>query len=72
MTFHILDLDKLGVIHVSGTKGKGSTCAFTESILRQRGLKTGLFTSPHLLSGMITETQCIFIYFHKQCIIFQR
>jgi len=47
------DLDELGVIHVSGTKGKGSTCAFCESILRQRGLKTGLFTSPHLLS--VTE-----------------
>ena len=46
-------LDQLGVIHVSGTKGKGSTCAFCESILRHRGLKTGLFTSPHLLS--VTE-----------------
>ena len=29
---------------------KGSTCAFCESILRKRGFKTGLFTSPHLLS----------------------
>ena len=47
------ELDQLGVIHISGTKGKGSTCAFSESILRQRGLKTGLFTSPHLLS--VTE-----------------
>ena len=44
------DLDELGVIHVAGTKGKGSTCALTESILRQRGLKTGLFTSPHMVS----------------------
>ena len=43
-------LDQLGVIHVAGTKGKGSTCALTESILRQRKLKTGLFTSPHLVS----------------------
>ena len=44
------DLDNLGVIHVAGTKGKGSTCAMSESILRQRGLKTGLFTSPHMVS----------------------
>ena len=48
MTLH--DLDNMGVIHVAGTKGKGSTCALTESILRQRGLKTGLFTSPHMVS----------------------
>ena len=34
-------LNSLKVIHVSGTKGKGSTCAFTESILRHHGLKTG-------------------------------
>lgn len=44
------DLDDMGMIHVAGTKGKGSTCALTESILRQRGLKTGLFTSPHMVS----------------------
>jgi dihydrofolate synthase / folylpolyglutamate synthase len=35
-------------IHVAGTKGKGSTCAFAESMLRAAGLKTGLYTSPHL------------------------
>ncbi|MBX3728359.1 MAG: hypothetical protein KF858_04170 [Candidatus Sumerlaeia bacterium] len=35
-------------IHVAGTKGKGSTCALVESILRAHGLRTGLFTSPHL------------------------
>ncbi len=34
---------------VGGTNGKGSTCAFTESILREHGLKTGWFVSPHLL-----------------------
>jgi folylpolyglutamate synthase len=38
----------LHVIHVTGTKGKGSTCAFVESILRSAGYRTGLFTSPHL------------------------
>ncbi|VDO21582.1 unnamed protein product [Brugia timori] len=43
------EIDRLNVIHVSGTKGKGSTCAFTESILRQFGFKTGFYSSPHLV-----------------------
>ncbi|XP_066994340.2 folylpolyglutamate synthase, mitochondrial isoform X2 [Anabrus simplex] len=43
-------LDDLSVIHVSGTKGKGSTCAFCESILREQGFKTGFYSSPHLVS----------------------
>jgi folylpolyglutamate synthase/dihydrofolate synthase len=37
------------VVHIAGTKGKGSTASMCESILRQHGLKTGLFTSPHLV-----------------------
>jgi len=37
------------VIHVAGTNGKGSTCAMIESGMRASGLRTGLFTSPHLL-----------------------
>ena len=44
------NLDELKIIHVSGTKGKGSTCAFCESILREHGLKTGFYSSPHLIS----------------------
>ncbi|EFC36896.1 folylpolyglutamate synthetase [Naegleria gruberi] len=44
-----LDHSKLQMIHVAGTKGKGSTCAFCEYILKKQGLKTGLFTSPHLV-----------------------
>ncbi|KAG1687439.1 Folylpolyglutamate synthase, mitochondrial [Nymphon striatum] len=44
------DLDQLSIIHVTGTKGKGSTCAFTESILRHYGLTTGFFSSPHLIA----------------------
>lgn len=36
-------------IHVAGTNGKGSTCAFLHSILSEAGLKVGLFTSPHLM-----------------------
>ena len=39
---------KLKCLHVAGTKGKGSLCAFLDSILRQGGQKVGLFTSPHL------------------------
>lgn len=37
------------VVHIAGTKGKGSTCAMVERICRQHGLRTGLFTSPHLV-----------------------
>ncbi|KAL2682504.1 hypothetical protein Neosp_006956 [[Neocosmospora] mangrovei] len=49
------DIDRLNVVHVAGTKGKGSTCAFIESFLRAHGKrtdfprKTGLYTSPHLI-----------------------
>jgi dihydrofolate synthase / folylpolyglutamate synthase len=39
----------LPVIHVAGTNGKGSVCATIESILRAAGLRTGLYTSPHLV-----------------------
>jgi dihydrofolate synthase/folylpolyglutamate synthase len=37
------------IVHVAGTNGKGSTCAMIESGLRASGLRTGLFTSPHLI-----------------------
>jgi dihydrofolate synthase / folylpolyglutamate synthase len=37
------------VILVGGTNGKGSTCAYLESILHEQGYRTGLYTSPHLL-----------------------
>lgn len=37
-------------IHVAGSKGKGSTAAFIQSILGSAGYRTGLYTSPHLLS----------------------
>lgn len=36
-------------IHIAGTNGKGSTCAFLSSILQQAGYRVGLFTSPHLV-----------------------
>jgi dihydrofolate synthase/folylpolyglutamate synthase len=35
-------------VHVTGTNGKGSVCAMVEAIARRHGLKTGLYTSPHL------------------------
>lgn len=59
------DLDRLNVVHVAGTKGKGSVCAFVASILgrydhprgkqdgkavRKEKLKVGLLTSPHLVA----------------------
>ena len=39
----------LRFIHVAGTNGKGSVCAMIESGLRATGVRTGLFTSPHLV-----------------------
>ena len=47
--------DKIGlkfdcpVIHVGGTNGKGSVCCMTERVLREHGLKTGLYVSPQLM-----------------------
>ncbi len=53
---------KMKVVHVAGTKGKGSVCFLLEKILRDAGLKTGLFTSPHLHSVLerfvINGTPC--------------
>ncbi|ETI26708.1 hypothetical protein G647_10368 [Cladophialophora carrionii CBS 160.54] len=49
-----IDLAALNIIHVAGTKGKGSTCAFARSLLQERGKRTGfpnkigLYTSPDL------------------------
>ena len=40
--------DSLRIIHIAGTKGKGSTCAFVAYILRESGFSVGLYTSPHL------------------------
>jgi dihydrofolate synthase / folylpolyglutamate synthase len=45
------------VIHITGTNGKTSTARMTETLLRARGLRTGLFTSPHLSS--IRERICV-------------
>lgn len=45
-----LSLDGVRLIHVAGTNGKGSVCAFLSSILRESGEHTAVFTSPHLVS----------------------
>ncbi|MCL4393391.1 MAG: bifunctional folylpolyglutamate synthase/dihydrofolate synthase [Chloroflexi bacterium] len=41
---------QFGSVHIAGTKGKGSTAAMIESVLRAAGHRTGLYTSPHLHS----------------------
>ncbi len=42
--------EKYKTIHIAGTNGKGSTAAMLASVLQSQGYKTGLFTSPHLIS----------------------
>lgn len=39
----------LRIIHVAGTNGKGSVCAYMSSILQEAGYRTAVFTSPHLV-----------------------
>ena len=41
--------DKFKSVHVAGTNGKGSVCAFLVSILEKQGYKVGVYTSPHLV-----------------------
>ena len=45
-----VDLAGARVIHVAGTNGKGSVCAMIDAIARAAGYRTGLFTSPHLIT----------------------
>ncbi|XP_047533027.1 folylpolyglutamate synthase, mitochondrial-like [Vanessa atalanta] len=66
-------LDQLSVIHVAGTKGKGSTSAMCESILRAHGFRTGFYSSPHLvavrerirLDGRMLSKSQFAEYFHQ-------
>ncbi|AUT02939.1 bifunctional folylpolyglutamate synthase/dihydrofolate synthase [Nostoc sp. CENA543] len=48
---------QVSVIHVAGTNGKGSVCAYLSSVLTQAGYRTGRYTSPHLVSW--TERICL-------------
>lgn len=47
---HQLDLAPIPTVHVAGSNGKGSTCAFLAQCLAEHGDRVGLFTSPHLIS----------------------
>ena len=49
--------DHFRSVHVAGTKGKGSTCAMIEAMVRANGYKTGLYSSPHLVD--IRERICV-------------
>src|SRR5262249_33093181 len=40
--------ERFRIIHIAGSKGKGSTAAMLAAILKEAGYRTGLFTSPHL------------------------
>ncbi len=65
--------DSFKSIHVAGTNGKGSTCYLLESVYKQAGYKTGMFTSPHLLrynervriSGLEISDNQILEFFQK-------
>jgi dihydrofolate synthase / folylpolyglutamate synthase len=48
---------KVPIIHVAGTNGKGSVCAYLASILQESGYRVGRFTSPHLVDW--TERICL-------------
>ncbi|NET73061.1 MAG: bifunctional folylpolyglutamate synthase/dihydrofolate synthase [Sphaerospermopsis sp. SIO1G2] len=49
--------EQVPVIHVAGTNGKGSVCAYLSSVLTQAGYRTGRYTSPHLIDW--TERICV-------------
>lgn len=65
--------NNMKVIHVAGTNGKGSTCAYLASMLSNGGYRTGLFTSPHLvkindrfrINGEVMEDEDFVISFRK-------
>ncbi|MCQ2743594.1 MAG: bifunctional folylpolyglutamate synthase/dihydrofolate synthase [bacterium] len=65
--------NNLKYIHVAGTNGKGSVCTILDSILREAGFKTGLYTSPHIyeyterikISGVEISKKIFSEYFEK-------
>ena len=61
----------VNLVHVAGTNGKGSTCAYMNSVLTEAGYKVGMFTSPHLVSvrermrinnSLISEQEFVEVY----------
>ena len=67
-----IDYKQLNYIHVAGTNGKGSTCAFLASILTESSEKVGLFTSPHIkdfrerirVNGMMIPQKDVIAFIH--------
>ena len=65
--------NKLKVIHIAGTSGKGSTAHFCESLLRAHGVKTGLHISPHMsdirerlqINGKLPSKKMVLKYFNE-------
>jgi dihydrofolate synthase/folylpolyglutamate synthase len=63
----------LKIIHIAGTNGKGSVCSYIDDILKKSGYKTGLFTSPHLVTireriqidGELISREAFTQYFNK-------
>ena len=71
---------KLRIIHVAGPNGKGSVCAYMDSILRAAGFKAALFTSPHLVDirerfaidgEMISKESFLRAFHHILNLVFQ-
>jgi dihydrofolate synthase/folylpolyglutamate synthase len=64
---------RLKAVHIAGTNGKGSVAHLTASYCQERGLKTGLFTSPHLvdfrerihINGMMISEEKVLEFFQK-------
>ena len=67
--------EQMQIIHIAGTNGKGSVCAYISSILMHAGYTTGMFTSPHLvriserfrINNAVIEDD-VFIYYFMQVI----
>lgn len=72
--------ERMSVIHVAGTNGKGSVCAFLSNICKESGRRTGMFTSPHLLDmreriqidGELLTEECFASACEKMCRLTER
>lgn len=71
--------DRIPAVHIAGTKGKGSTAAMLDAILQAAGLRTGLFTSPHIeqfeermrVSGRMPHPQQLTRFVARLCKVLQ-
>jgi dihydrofolate synthase / folylpolyglutamate synthase len=72
--------DKLKIIHVAGTNGKGSTSHMLSAVLQEAGYKTGLYTSPHIkdfgerlkINGELVSQQWIVDFVAKHKALFEQ